>query len=50
MSCQIPDHSRFLTRTNHRVARLANAGPEAAGENIDKKAVFMEAVVIQMTW
>ena len=43
------DHSRFLTRTNHRVARLANAGPEAAGENIDK-AVFMEAVVIQMTW
>ena len=28
------DHSRFLTRTNHRVARLANAGPEAAGENI----------------
>lgn len=43
------DHSRFLTRTNHRVARLANAGSEAAGENIDK-AVFMEAVVIQMTW
>ena len=43
------DHSRFLTRTNHRVAKLANAGPEAAGENIDK-AVFMEAVVIQMTW
>lgn len=43
------DHSRFLTRTNRTVGRVANAGPEAASYNIDK-AVFMEAVVIQMTW
>lgn len=43
------DHSRFLTRTNHRVARLADAGANAAGENVNK-AVLREAVVIQMTW
>lgn len=43
------DHSRFLTRTNRTVGRVATAGPEAAGQHIDK-AVFMEAVVIQMTW
>ena len=43
------DHSRFLTRTNHRVGRLSYAGAEAASENINP-AVMREAVVIQMTW
>lgn len=43
------DHSRFLTRTNRRVGRLNTAGAQAANENINK-AVFMEGVVIQMTW
>lgn len=43
------DHSRFLTRTNHRVGRTNTLGPEAANVGIDK-AVFREAVVIQMTW
>ena len=43
------DHSRFLTRTSHRVGRLADAGTEAAGENVNK-AVLREAVVMQMTW
>ncbi|MCR5793014.1 MAG: glycoside hydrolase family 13 protein [Lachnospiraceae bacterium] len=43
------DHSRFLTRTNRRVGRLATLGPVAAEENINK-AVFMLGVVIQMTW
>ena len=43
------DHSRFLTRTNRRVGRVADLGPQAANEGVDK-AVFREAVVIQMTW
>ena len=43
------DHSRFLTRTNHMVGRTGTLGPEAASHNINK-AVFREAVVIQMTW
>lgn len=43
------DHSRFLTRTNRRVGRLNTAGAQAANENVNK-AVFMEGVVIQMTW
>lgn len=43
------DHSRFLTRTNHMVGRTGTLGPEAASRNINK-AVFREAVVIQMTW
>ena len=43
------DHSRFLTRTNHRVGRLENFGSWAAEEGIDK-AVMREAVVMQMTW
>ncbi len=43
------DHSRFLTRTNRTVGRTASRGPRAAEENVDK-AVFKEAVVIQMTW
>ena len=43
------DHSRFLTRTNHKVGRASNLGTEAASEDISK-AVFREAVALQMTW
>ena len=43
------DHSRFLTRTNHRVGRISYAGAEAASENVNP-AVMREAVVVQMTW
>jgi len=43
------DHSRFLTRTNHVVGRVAEKGPEAANYGVNK-SVMMEAVVIQMTW
>ncbi len=43
------DHSRFLTRTNHRVGRIHTLGPDAANENVNK-GIFREAVVFQMTW
>lgn len=43
------DHSRFLTRTNHKVGRTNTLGPQAAEQDINK-AVFREAVVMQMTW
>ena len=43
------DHSRFLTRTNRTVGRIATAGFEAAEKGI-RKEVFREAVVVQMTW
>ena len=43
------DHSRFLTRTNHVVGRVANKGPEAANQGVNK-AVMREAVIMQMTW
>jgi alpha-glucosidase len=43
------DHSRFLTRTNKRVGRTNNLGPNAANEGVNK-AVMREAVVMQMTW
>ena len=43
------DHSRFLTRTNHKVGRVADLGYDAASENVDM-AVMREAVVMQMTW
>lgn len=43
------DHSRFLTRTNHKVGRTNNLGPEAANQDVNK-AVLREAVVMQMTW
>ena len=43
------DHSRFLTRTNHVVGRVADKGPEAANNGVNK-AVMMEAVVMQMSW
>lgn len=43
------DHSRFLTRTNHKVGRTNNLGPEAANQDVNK-AVLREAVIMQMTW
>ena len=43
------DHSRFLTRTNHKVGRVATLGSKAADEGVDK-AVMREAVLVQMTW
>lgn len=43
------DHSRFLTRTNRKVGRTNSLGPEAANEGVNK-AVFREAVIMQMTW
>ena len=43
------DHSRFLTRTNRVVGRLGTLGAKAAEKGISK-AVFREAVTIQMTW
>ena len=43
------DHSRFLTRTNHRAGRVQNLGPNAANEGVSIP-VFREAVVMQMTW
>lgn len=43
------DHSRFLTRTNHQAGRVQVLGAKAAEEGINK-AVFAEAVVIQMFW
>ena len=43
------DHSRFLTRTNHKAGRVQKLGYDAAGENVNE-AVMREAVVMQMTW
>ncbi len=43
------DHSRFLTRTNHRVGRLENLGSAAAEENT-KPHILRLAVMLQMTW
>lgn len=43
------DHSRFLTRTNHIVGRVGDLGTKAASEGINR-AVFREAVGVQMTW
>ncbi|MCR5847040.1 MAG: alpha amylase N-terminal ig-like domain-containing protein [Lachnospiraceae bacterium] len=43
------DHSRFLTRTNRKVGRMHTLGSQAAEEGVNK-AVFREAVVMQMTW
>ena len=42
------DHSRFLTRTNHKVGRARDLGQNAASEGINK-GVFKNAVVMQMT-
>ncbi len=43
------DHSRFMTRTSHKVGRIATMGSEAANQG-NNPAVFREAVVMQMTW
>ena len=43
------DHSRFLTRTNGNVGRVASAGAEAANAYVNK-GIMKEAVVMQMTW
>ncbi len=43
------DHSRFLTRTNHKAGRVAQLGAAAASEGVSK-AIFREAVTLQMTW
>ncbi len=43
------DHSRFLTRTNHKVGRINTLGSEVANQGVNK-AVFRVAVVMQMTW
>lgn len=43
------DHSRFLTRTNGTVGRLAEKGAAAASEGINY-GTFTSAVVVQMTW
>ena len=43
------DHSRFLTRTNHKVGRVGELGSNAASENVDK-GILKAAVLMQMTW
>jgi hypothetical protein len=43
------DHSRFLTRTNGKVGRVADLGSEAASQNV-RPEIMREAVVMQMTW
>lgn len=43
------DHSRFLTRTNHKAGRAGMFGTDAAAEDLNK-AIMKEAVVFQMTW
>lgn len=43
------DHSRFLTRTNHRVGRLHELGSAAASEGVSE-AVLLQGAVLQMTW
>ena len=43
------DHSRFMTRTNRTVGRLASMGAAAASAGIHPE-VYREAVLVQMTW
>ena len=43
------DHSRFLTRTNHKVGRASALGVEAASEDINIP-LYKVAVLMQMTW
>ena len=43
------DHSRFLTRTNKTVGRVASKGAQAASEGINY-GLFRAGVVMQMTW
>ena len=42
------DHSRFLTRTNGKVGRMAQLGSAAAGAGV-RIPVMREAIVLQMT-
>ena len=43
------DHSRFLTRTNMTVGRIASLGAEAADENVNL-GIMRNGVILQMTW
>ena len=43
------DHSRFLTRTNHKVGRMDHFDYDAATDGVNS-AIMREAVVMQMTW
>lgn len=43
------DHSRFLTRTSHKVGRVNTLGNAAADEGVNK-AVMRNAVLMQFTW
>ena len=43
------DHSRFLTRTNHKVGRVDKLGSQAAGEDVSLP-IMKESVLVQMTW
>lgn len=43
------DHSRFLTRTNHKVGRVGALGSKAAEEDV-RVAVMRMAIIMQMTW
>ena len=43
------DHSRFLTRTNHTVGRLATKGAKAAEDGVSVPVMKL-AEMIQMTW
>ncbi len=43
------DHSRFLTRTNHKAGRVATLGSQAAGEGVDINILRL-ASMIQFTW
>ncbi len=43
------DHSRFLTRTNHKTGRSSDYDYDAASEGVNP-AVMREAVIMQMTW
>lgn len=43
------DHSRFLTRTNSRVGRLASAGADSASVGINY-GIMREAVIFQFIW
>ena len=43
------DHSRFLTRTNHKAGRVGDLGSAAAEDGIHL-SVMRNAIVMQMTW
>ncbi len=43
------DHSRFLTRTNHKVGRVDKLGARAAEEDVSIP-IMKQAIMMQMTW